>query len=62
MRRRASGSTAASKPPSAWLHAGVGYWPPGLDLLGAEQDFAALTVRGVCRQAGLAALLRKLHR
>jgi AcrR family transcriptional regulator len=27
----------------------------GLDLLGADQDFAAPTVRGVCRQAGLAA-------
>ena len=27
----------------------------GLDLLGAEQDVAALTVRGVCRRAGLAA-------
>ncbi|PQM46221.1 hypothetical protein C1Y40_03607 [Mycobacterium talmoniae] len=46
----------ASKQPTGWPRAGPACWTPGLDLLGADpQDMTELTVRGVCRRAGVAA-------
>ena len=45
--------TAGSRRPSGSLRAGVGSSNAGLDLLGGESDPDDLTVRAICRRAGL---------
>ena len=49
------GPTAASRPRSDWQHAAADCWPPAWICWERTKDISELTVRGICRRAGLAA-------